>query len=189
MLIHCIILILTSFLSRASSNYDDGREGNSTGLIFSKIELYKINSWSETLEQLLSWGSGWKENRWQRFQVARRNWHDSITGHLRKGDSLNYSLKRQKELLLIQRSLKLSKPAQGKSKTIIWRSSEKWHTQIGKETMVMEQLGKRKAHSRWYRGYNLVSERVLKNLIISIFIKVCQHPCQDPSAISYYHDE
>ena len=68
MLIHCIILILTSFLSRASSNYDDGREGNSTGLIFSKIELYKINSRNAMLKHLelrhKTHREGWKNKRW-----------------------------------------------------------------------------------------------------------------------------
>ena len=118
------------------------------------------------------------------FKVARKNCHDSITGHLGEGD-LELFLKWQKELLLIQRSWKLSKPAQGKSQTIIWRSSEKWHTQIGKETMVMEQLGKRKAHSRWYRGYNLVSEYALQNLSISIFIKVL--PTSVPRILATQH--
>ena len=41
-----------------------------------------------------------------------------------------------------------------------------------KETRVIEQLGERMAHSKYYRGYNLVSERALKNLSISIFIRV-----------------
>ena len=58
-----------------------------------------------------------------------------------------------------------------------------------KETRVIEQLGERKAHSKYYRGYNLVSERALKNLSISIFIKVYQHPCKDPGDTTYYHDE
>ena len=68
MLIHCIILILTSFLSGASSNYDDGREGNSTGLIFSKIELCKINSRNEMLKHLelrhKTHREGWKNKQW-----------------------------------------------------------------------------------------------------------------------------
>jgi hypothetical protein len=55
--------------------------------------------------------------------------------------------------------------------TIVWRSSKKWHTQFGKEAMVIQWFGKRKAHSNWYRGYNPVAERALKNLSISIFIK------------------
>ena len=130
MLIHCIILILTSFLSRASSNYDDGREGNSTGLIFAKIELYKINSRNEMLEHLelrhKAHREGWKNKqqgliwwatipRLERWWMVSRwrgnNCHDPVTGHLGKGDSLDCSLRWQKELLLIHRSLKLFIPA------------------------------------------------------------------------------
>ena len=48
-------------------------------------------------------------------------------GHLRGGDSKNYSLKWQKELLLIHRSLKIFIPAQGNLQSITWRSSEEWH--------------------------------------------------------------
>ena len=40
------------------------------------------------------------------------------------------SLKWQKELPLIQRSLKLFIPALGKSQLIIWRGLVEWHTRI-----------------------------------------------------------
>ena len=59
--------------------------------------------WWATIPRLERW---WMVSRWR-----GNNCHDSVTGHLGKSDSLNCSLKWQKELLLIHRSLKLFIPA------------------------------------------------------------------------------
>src|SRR3954469_18539823 len=64
-------------------------------------------------------------------------------------------------------------------------NSKEWHTQFGKETTVIEQLGKWKAHSSPHQGYNLVTERALMNLSISIFIRVL--PTSVPRILATHH--
>ena len=111
MLIHCIMSILTSLFLRSSSTRWRQKE-TILGLIFSKIELYKIHSRNEMLKHLelrhRTHRGGWKNKRrdliwWARIPRLERWWMVSrwrgnnclgpVMGHLGKGDSLDCSQK------------------------------------------------------------------------------------------------
>ena len=89
--------------------------------------------------------------------------HDPITRHLKEGDSQKYSLKWQKELLLIQRSLKLFIPASG---------NHKWSCEGARRNGILELEWM--MWTTWFKTtqWMILLARALKNLSISIFIKV-----------------
>ena len=128
MLIHCFKLILTSLLSRSSSNmwsterdmstwmdHPNDHKTNSRNDMLKHLELRHQThreGWKNKRHGLIWWATIPRLERW--WMVPRwrgNNFHGPVTGHLEKGESLNCSLKWQKELLLIHRSLKLFIPS------------------------------------------------------------------------------